>query len=73
MKKSVIILIHLAYWFCLTFIAFIIYAAVINMPGAPTNASIYFAKLVFSMVYLPAAIGFYVFYFPIFNLFNKKW
>ena len=69
MKKSVILLINLGFWFCYSFLVFVILAAASN--NIPPFATV--SKIVIGFGYLPTAIGFYAFYNYLFtNYFKQK-
>jgi two-component system LytT family sensor kinase len=71
MKKSVIILLHLGFWLCYSLLLFLIFAA--SAPDDIPPAAVV-TKLVLGFGFIPSVIGFYSFYFFLFEnyLIKKK-
>lgn len=66
MKKSIIILLHLGYWFCYLVLACVI-LGLVDMSGDMNETRVeYFAKVIIVFALAPSLFSFYSFYFYIF-------
>ncbi len=72
MKKSIIIFLHIGFWFCYSLLILLFFGVLSNANTGERPPFKIIANLIFGMTYLPALITFYSFYFILFPKFLLK-